>query len=156
MKRFLSAILTVFLILSVSPVAVGAEGGTVKNRIDLPYIGENTFGNGYEWDNLNYVLKLNNLKLETSDQFGIKLPAGSTVELSGESYVKATSYAIYCLGGVTFTGKGSLTLVSGEHGIGYAKKDYLHELYGDKPISIMRGIKKVFDEKNILNPGKII
>ena len=47
-------------------------------------------------------------------------------------------------------------LVSGEHGIGYAKKGYLKELYGDTPIEIMRGIKKVFDEKNILNPGKIV
>ncbi len=47
-------------------------------------------------------------------------------------------------------------LVSGEHGIGYAKKSYLKELYGETPIALMRGIKQVFDEKNILNPGKII
>ena len=47
-------------------------------------------------------------------------------------------------------------LVSGEHGIGFAKKGYLKELYGETPIAIMQGIKKVFDEKNILNPGKII
>lgn len=47
-------------------------------------------------------------------------------------------------------------LVSGEHGIGYAKKDYLRRQYGETPISLMRGIKQVFDEKNILNPGKII
>ena len=46
-------------------------------------------------------------------------------------------------------------LVSGEHGIGFAKKDYLKTLYGDTPIAIMQGIKKVFDEKNILNPNKI-
>ncbi|MBQ2967257.1 MAG: FAD-binding oxidoreductase [Clostridia bacterium] len=46
-------------------------------------------------------------------------------------------------------------LVSGEHGIGYAKKEYLKDLYGNTPIALMQGIKKVFDEKNILNPGKI-
>ena len=46
-------------------------------------------------------------------------------------------------------------LVSGEHGIGYAKKDYLKKQLGDMPITIMQGIKKVFDEKNILNPEKI-
>ncbi len=45
--------------------------------------------------------------------------------------------------------------MSGEHGIGFAKKEYLEKLYGETPISIMQGIKKVFDEKNILNPGKI-
>ena len=46
-------------------------------------------------------------------------------------------------------------LVSGEHGIGYAKKDYLHRQYGETPISLMQGIKRVFDPKNILNPGKV-
>lgn len=46
-------------------------------------------------------------------------------------------------------------LVSGEHGIGYAKKEYLKKQYGETPIDIMQGIKRVFDEKNILNPGKI-
>ena len=46
-------------------------------------------------------------------------------------------------------------LVSGEHGIGYAKKDYLRRQYGETPIALMQGIKRVFDEKNILNPGKV-
>jgi glycolate oxidase len=46
-------------------------------------------------------------------------------------------------------------LPSGEHGIGYAKKEYLKMQYGEYPIEIMRGIKSVFDKKNILNPGKI-
>lgn len=46
-------------------------------------------------------------------------------------------------------------LVSGEHGIGYAKKTYLRRQYGQTPIALMQGIKRVFDEKNILNPGKV-
>ena len=46
-------------------------------------------------------------------------------------------------------------LVSGEHGIGYAKKEFLKKQYGPTPIILMQGIKKIFDEKNILNPGKI-
>ena len=46
-------------------------------------------------------------------------------------------------------------LVSGEHGIGYAKKEYLKRQYGPTPIALMQGIKRVFDEKNILNPGKV-
>ena len=46
-------------------------------------------------------------------------------------------------------------LVSGEHGIGYAKKDYLSRQFGDTPIRLMQGIKQVFDPKNILNPGKV-
>ena len=46
-------------------------------------------------------------------------------------------------------------LVSGEHGIGYAKKGYLRRQYGETPIALMQGIKQVFDPKNILNPGKV-
>lgn len=46
-------------------------------------------------------------------------------------------------------------LVSGEHGIGYAKKGYMREQLGDTQIELMNGIKKVFDPNNILNPGKV-
>ena len=46
-------------------------------------------------------------------------------------------------------------LVSGEHGIGYAKKEFLKRQYGQTPIALMQGIKQVFDPKNILNPGKV-
>ena len=46
-------------------------------------------------------------------------------------------------------------LVSGEHGIGYAKKDYLKKQLGDVQIELMQNIKRAFDEKNILNPNKI-
>ena len=46
-------------------------------------------------------------------------------------------------------------LVSGEHGIGYAKQGFLKRQYGETPIALMQGIKQVFDPKNILNPGKV-
>ena len=46
-------------------------------------------------------------------------------------------------------------LVSGEHGIGYAKKGYMLKQFGEEHVKIMRGIKNVFDPKNILNPGKV-
>jgi glycolate oxidase len=45
--------------------------------------------------------------------------------------------------------------VSGEHGVGFAKKQFLADSLGEKAIDLMRGIKQVFDPKNILNPGKI-
>ena len=47
-------------------------------------------------------------------------------------------------------------LVSGEHGIGYAKKEYMVKLLGEKQLKIMRGIKQSFDPNAILNPGKVI
>ncbi|HAZ36715.1 MAG TPA: 2-hydroxy-acid oxidase [Clostridiaceae bacterium] len=45
--------------------------------------------------------------------------------------------------------------VSGEHGIGFAKKPYLKESLSPEIIKLMRGIKKVFDPNNILNPHKV-
>ena len=45
--------------------------------------------------------------------------------------------------------------VSGEHGIGHAKKEYLRESLGDVAMGLMAGIKAVFDPKGLLNPGKI-
>ncbi|NFH89957.1 FAD-binding protein [Clostridium botulinum] len=45
--------------------------------------------------------------------------------------------------------------VSGEHGIGFAKKPYLKESLSNDVLSVMEGIKLAFDPKNILNPGKI-
>lgn len=46
--------------------------------------------------------------------------------------------------------------VSGEHGIAYAKKEYLHEDIGKTQVELMKGIKEVFDPQNILNPGKTV
>ncbi|WP_125153856.1 FAD-binding oxidoreductase [Clostridium rectalis] len=45
--------------------------------------------------------------------------------------------------------------VSGEHGIGYAKKEYLFESIGEEQKELMKNIKLAFDTKNILNPGKV-
>lgn len=47
-------------------------------------------------------------------------------------------------------------LVSGEHGVGYAKKEYLARQIGPTQMELMRNIKKLFDPKNILNPDKIV
>ncbi|MGN0266529.1 MAG: FAD-binding oxidoreductase [Lachnospiraceae bacterium] len=45
--------------------------------------------------------------------------------------------------------------VSGEHGIGFAKKPYLSKSLPADALELMKGIKKVFDPKNLLNPHKI-
>ncbi|MBN2642182.1 MAG: FAD-binding protein [Victivallales bacterium] len=45
--------------------------------------------------------------------------------------------------------------VSGEHGIGFAKKPYLNDSMGEYGINLLRNIKLAFDPKNILNPGKV-
>jgi len=45
--------------------------------------------------------------------------------------------------------------ITGEHGVGLAKKKYLPKLVGESGIKVMRGIKQAFDPKGILNPGKV-
>jgi glycolate oxidase len=45
--------------------------------------------------------------------------------------------------------------LSGEHGIGIAKKPYMPLAMKEANLELMRGIKKAFDPKGILNPGKI-
>ena len=45
--------------------------------------------------------------------------------------------------------------VSGEHGIGFAKKEYLRDCIGEEQILLMQRIKEAFDPKNLLNPRKI-
>ncbi|HWS43992.1 MAG TPA: FAD-linked oxidase C-terminal domain-containing protein [Pseudoflavonifractor sp.] len=45
--------------------------------------------------------------------------------------------------------------VSGEHGIGYAKKPYLSQALSPEVMALMRGIKAAFDPRNILNPRKV-
>jgi glycolate oxidase len=45
--------------------------------------------------------------------------------------------------------------ISGEHGIGYVKAQYLDYAIDKPTLEIMKGIKKVFDPNGILNPGKM-
>ena len=44
--------------------------------------------------------------------------------------------------------------ITGEHGIGLHKKEYLLEEHGDN-IPVMKMIKRSIDQNNIMNPGKI-
>ncbi len=45
--------------------------------------------------------------------------------------------------------------ITGEHGVGITKMEFLPREIGPREIDIMKGIKAVFDPQNILNPGKI-
>lgn len=45
--------------------------------------------------------------------------------------------------------------LSGEHGIGYKRKQLMEEFTNPDELEMMRAIKKALDPNNILNPGKI-
>lgn len=46
-------------------------------------------------------------------------------------------------------------ILSGEHGIGSLKRDYIHLVVNPLALEYMRTIKRTFDPQNILNPYKI-
>jgi glycolate oxidase len=73
------------------------------------------------------------------------IPVEEWPKIAEEIYEEMTEIAIQ------FGGAGS-----GEHGIGFLKKPIFLKTKLEAEINLMRGIKKLFDPNNILNPGKII
>jgi glycolate oxidase len=47
-------------------------------------------------------------------------------------------------------------MLSAEHGVGFVQKPFVSIFYSTLHLDILRGIKKVFDPKGILNPHKIM
>ncbi len=45
--------------------------------------------------------------------------------------------------------------ITGEHGVGVAKKDFLPEFAGDAAMTVMRAFRRACDPNGILNPGKM-
>ena len=45
--------------------------------------------------------------------------------------------------------------ITGEHGVGLAKKPFLPGALGPVGMEVLKQLKKSFDPHNILNPGKI-
>ena len=45
--------------------------------------------------------------------------------------------------------------ITGEHGVGVAKKAFLPKFAGDAQMRVLRQLRRVFDPNGILNPGKM-
>jgi len=45
--------------------------------------------------------------------------------------------------------------ITGEHGIGLAKKSFLPKFVGDAQMGVLRSLRRILDPNGILNPGKI-
>ncbi|MDB5120008.1 MAG: glycolate oxidase [Sphingobacteriales bacterium] len=129
---------------SVKSNSVYKEEDTVVPRAELPKLinGIKAIGNKYGFSSICYGhagdgnLHINILKGLMSDaDWNTKLKEGIN-----EIFELTVS-----LGGT----------ISGEHGIGLVQKEYMRIKYSELHLSLMRGIKGVFDPKGILNPGKI-
>lgn len=120
------------------------EEDTVVPRYELPKLlkGVKEIGNKYGFQSVCYGhagdgnLHINIVKGEMTDEnWKTEVPKGITEIFE-----------------LTVALKGTL---SGEHGIGYVQKNYMPIAFNTMELQLMKGIKKVFDPNNILNPGKI-
>ena len=73
-------------------------------------------------------------------------------EMSDEEWKKATHESLTELYALSKKLGGQL---SGEHGIGNGRLDFLEEFAGPRMIELYKSIKRAFDDKLILNPGKM-
>ena len=120
------------------------EEDTVVPRAELPKLlkGVKEIGGKYGFKSVCYGhagdgnLHVNIIKEEMSDaDWNNKVPEG----------IKEIFKLCVSLGGT----------ISGEHGIGYVQKNYMNIPFDAAQLSLMKGIKQLFDPNGILNPGKM-
>ena len=47
-------------------------------------------------------------------------------------------------------------VISGEHGIGVEKRDYMHLVFGEADLECMTRLRETFNPDGACNPGKLI
>ena len=129
---------------AVKSQSIYKEEDTVVPRFELPQLLHHVkrIGNEYGFQSVCYGhagdgnLHINILKGDlTEDQWDNELPKA----------IRELFTEVVKLGGT----------ISGEHGIGLVQKPYMDIAFNEVGLNLMRDIKKVFDPKGILNPGKI-
>ncbi len=130
--------------LSVKANSVYKEEDTVVPRAKLPVLisGIKEIGQRYGFDSVCYG--------HAGDgNLHVNIIKGSMTDIDWNTKLKDGIREIFEL---TVNLGGTL---SGEHGIGSVQREYMGIKYSDVNLDLMRGIKKVFDPKGILNPEKI-
>ena len=128
----------------VRSTSIYKEEDTVVPRASLPALlkGVKDLGREYGFKSICYGhagdgnLHVNIVKGDlTDEEWNEKLPQG----------IRKLFQLVVSLGGT----------LSGEHGIGYIQRPYMDIAFNEAQLELMRGIKRIFDPKGILNPGKI-
>ena len=109
-------ILLVSLVTAILPVPVSAAT-TLTETVNLQRANKNERGDGYYFHNPSNTLTLSGVRIETADTYGMKVKKDVTIVLEGDNYIKGAVIALFCPGGFTIKGSGSLTLVSDGRGI---------------------------------------
>jgi len=120
MKKNLSVIFSILLVLTLVfgalPMTVGAAASH-STTVNLQRADKNNTGAGYYFHNPSNTLTLSGLKIDTADEYGMKVKKDVTIILEGNNYIKAADIALFCPGTFTVKGSGTLTLVSEGRGI---------------------------------------
>ncbi|WP_423149226.1 FAD-binding oxidoreductase [Rubrolithibacter danxiaensis] len=129
---------------SVKSNSVYKEEDTVVPRAELPRLihGIKQIGNKYGFESVCYG--------HAGDgNLHVNIIKGNMTDEDWNSKLKEGIREIF---GLTISLGGT---ISGEHGIGLVQREYMNLKYSTGHLDLMRGIKKVFDPNEILNPGKI-
>tara|TARA_B100001121_G_scaffold141707_1_gene124107 strand:- start:5783 stop:7189 length:1407 start_codon:yes stop_codon:yes gene_type:complete len=128
------------------------EGGSIKNDISIPIEDISKF--------INSAIKISKEEIPGSRcvVFGhigdgnIHFNISQPVKANKDKFLKKERNLRKKIINLTLDLKGS---ISAEHGIGLTRKNDLKK-YKKKDVEVFKSIKKSFDPKNIMNPGKII
>ena len=127
-RKSISVMITLMLTVLLMPtLGISASATVYAETVNLAYADQHVSGDGYYWDNVKKVLTLDNLEIDTDDDFGLRLPDNATIELKGTSRISAEKYALGCPGNVTVKGKGSLILESDEAAIFVHSRNDAHK-----------------------------
>lgn len=145
MKRFhrvLCGLLVLCITLGLGILPITADDPvTITTTLNIAQANKNQRGHGYEWHNRTDVLDLNGLYLDTTNDYGLRLPKDCTVNITGTNYIKASKYALSCAGTVVFKGSGKLILDAGEAGI------FIYTEVGTDKVRLLEGEYEIHSAK---------
>ncbi len=128
-----------------------SDAGVILECVNLVYVNKNKRGSGYVWDNINDTLTLTNMTIDTTDGYGLRLPADCTLVLEGKNTIRASKCALSLEGDLTVKGSGSLTLHSEGYGINASSTDMNKKLtFRDGSVTVNSTGDGIFSEYAIV------
>lgn len=102
---------------------------------------------------INEVALKYDLEIATFGHFGDgNLHPTILTDETDKEAMERVELALDAIVAATLERKGTIT---GEHGVGLAKKRFLRQQIGDASLDLLRLVKRSIDPSNLLNPGKI-
>ena len=128
------------------------EGGSIKNDISIPIKDISKFINNAEKISKKVIPGSRSVIFGHIGDGNIHFNISQPVKSDKDKFLKKDKKLRKKINDLTIELNGS---ISAEHGIGLTKKADLKK-YMKKDVELFKLIKKSFDPKNIMNPGKII